>query len=353
MQSSQSNETNASLAEVQIDLRSDTVTRPTAEMYASMRSAPLGDDGLEGDPTVQRLEATTANILGKEAGLFFPTCTMANLVAAISQAGRNEQVLIEANAHMFTSERGSATFSGLFYEPIAGEDGAMDIDLLTDAVVYNRNKLKTALICMETSHNNAGGTVLPLEHMRTVFELGQGQGVRVHLDGARLFNAAVALDVEPSEISKHADSVSVCLSKGLSAPAGAILVASGETIKSAKALRKMLGGTQRQVGILAAAGLEGILNMGARLIHDHTNARRLSEALNDGRTGLKASRPQTNIVQVDVSGSGRTSFQWRSELETAGLWVRPWGVNLLRCVTHRHISEADIDLAVDIFKKLA
>jgi threonine aldolase len=335
-----------------VDLRSDTVTQPTAAMYEKMRSAPIGDDGLDGDPTARKLESTTAEIVGKEAGLFVPSCTMANLIATLAQAQRYEQVVLEASSHMFTSERGSNTLTGLSYVTVAGANGAMDLKLLEEMLLYDRSNLKYGLVCMETSHNNASGAVLPLEHMRAVYELSHINGINVHLDGARMFNAAVALGVSPAKIGENADTISLCLSKGLSAPVGAVLVGRRETIKKAKFFRKILGGTQRQVGIMAAAGLEAVQQMVPRLAEDHARAQQLSRGVN-GVAALGATIPQTNIVQIDVSRTGHDSAQWSAELEASGILARPWGRHRLRCVTHRHIVDEDIDRAVGAFQDIA
>jgi threonine aldolase len=336
-----------------IDLRSDTVTRPTAAMYERMQQAPIGDDGLDGDPTVGELEATVAAQLGKDAGLFVPSCTMANLLAVLVHGARNEQVVLEGAAHMFTSERGAATFTGLFYLPVPGQAGAMDLNRLDELSQGGGHKLRTALIAVETSHNNAGGAVLPLAHLRGVQEIARHRGVPVHLDGARLFNAATALAVEPVEIARFAETVSVCLSKGLSAPVGAVLAGGRAAIDRARVLRRMLGGTQRQAGIMAAAGLEAVQHMRARLAEDHARARQFSAQLNAAGLTVTASSPQTNIVQVDVRGSGRDSHGWVEALDTAGVRVRPWGSGLLRVVFHRHVGDADVAQAVATFTRLA
>ncbi|ADP13397.1 L-allo-threonine aldolase [Achromobacter xylosoxidans A8] len=333
-----------------VDLRSDTVTHPTAAMYERMRTAPIGDDGLDGDPTVRELEAYVATQLGKEAGLFVPSCTMANLLAVLAQTQRNEQVVLESAAHMYTSERGAATFTGSFYLGVRGSDGAMDLNRLEEALLSGGHRLKTALVTMETSHNNAAGAVLPLDHMQAVLGLARAAGAPVHLDGARLYNAAVALGVAAGEIARHADTVSLCLSKGLSAPVGAVLVGSQPVMARARVLRRMLGGTQRQSGIMAAAGLEGVQAMSGRLAEDHVRARRLSAGINRlGRT-ISATEPQTNIVQVETAGTGMSNTEWVAALQAAGLLVRPWGRTRLRCVTHRHIGDADIDAAVRAFE---
>lgn len=335
-----------------VDLRSDTVTRPTPAMYERMMHAPIGDDGLDGDPSVHALEAEVATRLGKDAGLFVPSCTMANLLAVLAQTQRNEQVVLEGTAHMYTSERGAATFTNLFYLGVTGVDGAMDLDRLADALQAGGHKLKTSLVAMETTHNNAGGTVLPLAHMAAVHALARDRGAAVHLDGARLFNAAVALGVAPAEITQHTDTVSLCLSKGLSAPVGAVLAGPRKQIEVARTLRRMLGGTQRQSGIMAAAALEGVQHMGARLAEDHTRARRLSDGINALGGAITATVPQTNIVQVEVGATAMSNKEWVAALEAAGLKIRPWANTRLRCVTHRHTTDADITAALAAFSQV-
>lgn len=334
------------------DLRSDTVTRPTPAMYQRMQDTPIGDDGLDGDPSVRALEEAVAAALGKQAGLYVPTCTMANLLAVLAQTQRHQQVVLEANSHMFSTERGGSLLAGLAYTPVEGDTGAMDLARLETAIRPGSYRIPVGLIAMETSHNNAGGAVLPLAHMQAVHALAHKAGVPVHIDGARLMNAAAALGVPASEITQHAQSVSLCLSKGLSAPVGAVLAASGEAIRIARGYRKVLGGTQRQAGIMAAAGLEALQSMSARLVDDHAKARRLSERLNTIGAPLQASRPQTNIVQVQISGTGMTNHQWVDALETHGVLTRPWGEQMLRCVTHRHIDDGDIAHAVNAFARV-
>ena len=335
-----------------VDLRSDTVTQPTEAMYESMLKAPLGDDGLDGDPTAEELESGVATLLGKEAALFVPSATMGNLAAILAQTARQELVVTEASSHIYTAERGAATLTGAFYEPIAGVAGAMNLERLEQVLVEPRGRLKTALVCMETSHNNAGGTALPLEHMRQVHDLSRRHGASIHLDGARLFNAAVALRVAPAAIAACTDTVTICLSKGLSAPMGGVVAGANAVIARARAIRKMLGGTQRQVGIAAAAGLVAINSMVARLEEDHKRAALLSDGLN-AIAGLKANSPQTNIVQVDVSATGMDASLWVASLRSMGVLVRPWSRSLLRCVTHRHLSDVDVETAVQAFTSVS
>lgn len=335
-----------------VELRSDTVTQPTQAMYQSMLNAPLGDDGLYGDPTAEELESGVATLLGKEAALYVPSATMGNLAAIMAQTARQELVVTEASSHIYTAERGAATFTGAFYEPIAGASGAMSLERLEQVLMEPPGRLKAALVCMETSHNNAGGTALPLEHMRQVHDLSRRHGASIHLDGARLFNAAVALRVAPAAIAACTDTVTICLSKGLSAPMGGVVAGTNAVIARARVIRKMLGGTQRQVGIAAAAGLVAINSMVARLEEDHRRASLLSSGIN-AIAGLRANSPQTNIVQVDVSATGMDASLWVASLLSMGVLVRPWSRSLLRCVTHRHLSDVDVEMAVQAFASVS
>ena len=330
-----------------VDLRSDTVTKPTAAMYQRILAAPLGDDSLDGDPTTRELEDTCARILGKQAALFVPSCTMANLLATLTHLERGEQLAVESEAHMYTAERGAATFTDSFYVPIRGSGGVMDLDMLEDVLSQQTPgaRLRTGMIALETSHNNAGGTVPPLAHMAAVQHMGTRYGAAIHLDGARLFNAAVHLRVAPADIARYCDTVAICLSKGLSAPMGAILAGQEPAIKKARGLRQMLGGQQRQVGIVAAAGIEAVTVMTDRLLEDHVRATRLAQVMRRAHAALGVTDPQTNLVQVDVSATGRSAVEWTAALGEHGLLVRPWGRQRLRCVTHRHIDDADIEYA--------
>lgn len=332
-----------------LDLRSDTVTRPTPQMYERMAAAPLGDDGLDGDPTAIELEATAAGMLGKALALYVPSATMANLLAILAHSQRQEIVLAEASSHIYMAERGAAALTGTFYQAVPGKLGAMDLDQLHDALQPAPAKLRVGLVCLETSHNNAGGAVPPLAHMQAAYSRSRAAGAAVHLDGARLMNAAVALGVRAAEIAACTDTVAVCLSKGLSAPMGAVLAGPRETIQRCRQLRKMLGGNQRQVGIAAAAGIVALTTMVDRLADDHGTARRLALGIG-GIAGLAANDPQTNIVQVDVGATGRDAKAWEQALQALGVLVRPWGRNRLRCVTHRHVGLADIDTVLQAFR---
>lgn len=334
-----------------VDLRSDTVTLPTPAMYERMRTAALGDDGLDGDPTVRQLENEAARMLGKEAGLFVPTATMGNLIAVLSHTSRQGQVAMEASSHMYMSERAGSTFGGIAYVGIPGVAGAMDLGALEEAL-QRPGALRTELVCMETSHANAGGAVLPLDHMQAVWSAAQAAGAHVHLDGARLFNAAVALGVPPDAIARYTDSTVICLSKGLSAPAGSVIVGATATIQAARKLRKMLGGTQRQIGVVAAAGLVALQTQIARLAQDHAQARRLSDGLRRIDPQFRVNIPATNILIAELPDTAPDSSVWVQALAKGGLLVRPNGARRLRMVTHRHLGAQAIDLALQRFQRL-
>ncbi|MET4575079.1 threonine aldolase family protein [Ottowia thiooxydans] len=332
-----------------IDLRSDTVTLPTERMYEQMCTAPLGDDGLGRDPTALKLEQHAAALLDKQAGLYVPSATMGNLLAILAQAGRQQTVIAGTGSHILTSEQGAAALTGCFFQSIPDARGALCVTALAASLHPSDDPFRPSLVCAETSHNNEGGAVAPLGHMQEVYRLAHAAGARVHLDGARLFNAALALGTSAASICAQADTVSVCLSKGLSAPMGAVLVGPKEFIDRARFLRKALGGTQRQVGISAAAGLVALSpEQIDRLSEDHAMARRLAHGFN-ASSHLSANTPQTNIVQVNVARTGMTAIEWVSKLRDRGVWVREWGPHLLRCVTHRHLDAESIDRATAEF----
>lgn len=331
------------------DFRTDTVTRPTAEMLAAMQAATQGDDSRDGDPTVIKLEALAAARTGKEAGLYMPSGTMTNLVAVLAHTSRAGEVLLERGAHMLNTELGGlAAVAGVFYKAIPGTRGAMDESALREAVrPMTRNNFGTALICMENTHNGAGGAVLPLAHMQMVHELARRHGIPVHTDGARLFNASVALGVSAADIARHTDSVCFCVSKGLSAPVGSVLCGSREFIERARPFRRMVGGNMRQAGSIAAAGIVALETMIDRLKDDHATARRLAAGLHGvNATLVNPAEVETNIVRVSVRASGRHAAQWAEEFALRGIAVSPADSGSLRFVTHRHIGNNDVDAAV-------
>ncbi len=338
-----------------IDLRSDTITRPTEAMLESMREASYGDDSRDGDATVMKLEALAAERTGKEAGAFMPSGTMTNLVAVLTHTQRGGEVLLEQTSHILNSELGGiAALSGTFHKAIPGQRGAMDLDVLREKIrPMTRNNFATALVCMETTHNAAGGTVLPLAHMQAVHALAHEHGVPLHTDGARLFNAAAALNVDAKTVAQHTDSVCFCVSKGLSAPVGSVLCGSTAFIERARAFRRLVGGNMRQAGGIAAAGIVALETMVNRLKDDHATAKRLAMGLHkiDARLCNPAD-VETNLLRVDVSFTSRSAAQWSADLKQLGVAVSPADPRSLRFVTHRHIDDAAADQALSAFNSL-
>lgn len=338
-----------------IDLRSDTVTQPTEAMLESMRESTFGDDSRDGDATVMRLEQMAAERTGKEAGAFMPSGTMTNLVAMLTHAQRGGEVLLEQGSHTLNAELGGiAGVAGLFYRGIPGRRGAMDIEALGEALRPTmRNQMGTALIWMENTHNRSGGAVLSLDHMAAVYTLARENGVPVHLDGARIFNAAAALKTEARQVAQHADSVCFCVSKGLSAPVGSVLCGKRAFIERARAFRRMVGGNMRQAGPLAAAGIVALETMVDRLSDDHRTAKRLAEGLHRiDKSLVDPGECETNLVRVEVKKSGRRAAQWSADLKQKGILVSPCDSYALRFVTHRHIGETEIDATLGAFARL-
>ncbi|WP_342722439.1 GntG family PLP-dependent aldolase [Bradyrhizobium sp. B097] len=330
-----------------VDLRSDTVTSPTDTMFEAMRRAPLGDDSRDGDPTVRALEQRAADLTGKAAALFVPSGTMGNLLAMLAHGARGGEVFSDAGAHLFNSEIGSVvTIAGLVPRPVPSYRGAMQEDALGQAIhaASSAGRPRPALIWMETSHNGAGGTVPPLAHMARVHALGRDNRIAVHVDGARLFNAAVALGVSAQEIAAHADSLMFCVSKGLSAPVGSLLVGDAALIAQARAFRRFVGGNMRQAGVIAAASLVALDTMIARLRDDHESAGQLARGLAWLDPAIaEPGHVQTNILRIDVSGSTQSAADWASRLKTQGILVQASGASQLRLVTHRHIDRAAVE----------
>ena len=336
-----------------IDLRSDTVTRPTAAMRAAMASAEVGDDVFADDPTVNALQERIAAMLGKEAAIFVPTGTQSNLCALMAHCGRGDEYLVGQSAHTYLMEGGGAAVLGSIQpQPIAQQaDGSIALaDITAHIKPDDAHFARTRLLALE---NTWGGKVLPLEYIDAATALAHRRGLATHLDGARLFNAAVAsapalgLDAygAAERISKGFDSVSVCFSKGLGAPVGSALCGSKELIAKAHRTRKMLGGGMRQAGILAAAAMHALDHHVARLADDHANATRLAEGL-QGLTGVIVQMPQTNILFVDISPERAVGVVDR--LRVAGLLCT--GLYRLRLATHLDVSTAQIDESVRILR---
>jgi threonine aldolase len=339
-----------------VDLRSDTVTLPTAEMLEAMKTAPLGDDVYREDPTVNRLEELAARKMGKEAALLTTSGTQANLVSVLSQTKRGEEVILESEAHMYYYEAGAfSAFGGLIPRLVKGQRGVIapqDIELnLRPPDVHFP---PTSLICIENTHNRAGGTVWTPSQTKAVFDLAHKRGLKVHMDGARIFNAAVAQNIDVKELTQYADSMMFCLSKGLSAPIGSLAVGNKEFIDNARRYRKMLGGGMRQAGVIAIAGIIAIEKMVDRLKEDHSNAQTLAKGLTSIEgISLDLSQVQTNIVVYDVSGLGITSEKWITKLNESGVKTGPLDGRRVRVVTHRGIEKEDIEYTLGVSEKVA
>lgn len=329
-----------------IDLRSDTVTQPTTAMRQAMAQAVVGDDVYGEDKTVTKLEETAAQMLGKEAGLFVTSGTQGNQVAILTHTKRGEEVIVEADAHVFYYEVGAmAALGGLQTRPIVGERGMMPLTAMEEAIrPQNIHFPETGLICLENTHNRAGGTVLPLSYMQSVKELADRNHIPVHLDGARLFNAVVASGISAKEYAATVDSVQFCLSKGLAAPVGSVLVGTAEFIEKARKWRKMLGGGMRQAGVIAAPGLIALTQMVDRLADDHVRAKRLAQGLANIRgIVVDVDRVETNIVIADVRDSGLTPDEFLATLSECGVLAAGFGGTLVRFVTHVDITDDHID----------
>ena len=333
-----------------IDLRSDTVTHPTPAMREAMARAPVGDDGFGEDPTINRLEARMADQLGMEAALLVPSGTMSNLVAILTHCARGEEIILGDISHVFLSEvGGTAALGGVFPHTVPNRpDGTLPLDLIQAAIrADNIHFPKTRLICLENTQNRCGGAVLTPGYTAEVVALAGRNGLSVHLDGARIFNAAVALGVDARELTRGVDSVSVCLSKGLSAPVGSVLCSSKPFIARARKWRKMLGGAMRQAGILAAAGIVALDEMIDRLAEDHANARRLADGISriEG-LAIDVARVQTNITFFDLVDERITEADVIAGLREQGILLHHAGPRRFRMVVHYGIGKAEIEQAV-------
>lgn len=333
-----------------IDLRSDTVTRPTAAMRRAMAAAEVGDDVYAEDPTVNRLEQRAAGILGKEAALFVPTGTMGNQIAVKLHTRHGQEVVGEARCHLLDWELSMvAWFSGCLLRPVTTDNGVLTWDQLRHAVrAKGPHNAPTGLIALENTHNMAGGVVTPVGVMREIADRAHELGIPVHLDGARVFNAAAALGVPVREVVAPVDTVMCCLSKGLGAPVGSLLAGPAALIAEGRLLRKRLGGGMRQAGVLAAAGLIALEEMPARLHEDHANARRLAEGLTQiPGIAIDLARVQTNIVIFDVTGTGRAPAELSRALQNAGVLANGVGAMRMRLVTHYDVTAQDCESALE------
>src|SRR5919112_2803063 len=332
-----------------IDLRSDTVTRPTEGMRRAMLEAPVGDDVFGEDPTVNRLEEYVAELLGKEAALYAPSGTMTNQIGVHVSTGRGDEVLLHKGAHIFIYEVGApAILSSVQLHTLSGEKGIIDPETLRAAVRFeNIHFPRSRLLCLENTHNTAGGTVYPLEDFSAVAGAARELGLKVHLDGARLFNAQAATGIPAHEWCEHADTVSVCSSKGLGAPVGSLLAGDEESIAEARRARKVFGGGMRQAGVIAAGSLYAFEHNVERLAEDHERAKRVADGLTEA--GYSVEPPETNIVLVEVEEADR----FLGALAREGVLATPMSATSVRFCTHLDVGDEEIDAAVEAVSRLA
>lgn len=339
-----------------VDLRSDTITLPTPAMRQAMAAAEVGDDVFGEDPTVRRLEELTAGRLGKEAGLFVTSGTMANLVCQLTHCGRGDEMVLGDQAHIFYYEQGgSAALGSIHPRTVPNQpDGKILLEDIETAIrPDNVHFPRTRLIVLENTHNRCYGSPLETAYLQSVRQLATRCGLKVHVDGARLFNAAAALGVTAAELAAPADSIGICLSKGLAAPVGSVVCGTRSFIDRARRARKILGGGMRQAGVLAAAGIVALTEMTARLPEDHATARRLAEGLAASRgIAIDLDRVTTNIVFFDSTHAGLPADRLSAALAAEGVHVLSTGKRRLRAVTHYHITAGDIDYALKVFDKV-
>lgn len=339
-----------------IDLRSDTVTVPTDEMRRAMAAAEVGDDVYGEDPTLNRLEELAAAKVGKEAALFVPTGTMGNQIGVMTHTQRGDEVVLEAEAHIFYYEvAGLAVLAGVQARTVHGNGGVMD-PTDVDAAIRGENihYPHTSLVCLENTHNRAGGAVLPQANIDAICAVAHARGAAVHMDGARLFNAAVASGVDAARIVRDVDTVQFCLSKGLAAPVGSILAGSRDYIVRARKNRKLLGGGMRQAGVLGAAGILALTTMVDRLADDHANAKFLAEGItNIPGLHIDPALVETNILQVEVRLPGVSAAEFAARLTKAGVKCNATGPAKFRLVTHKDVSRNDIVAALEIINRTA
>jgi threonine aldolase len=339
-----------------IDLRSDTVTKPTPAMRAAMASAEVDDDVIGHDPTVERLQNRVAELLGKEAALFMPSGTMANQIALRVHCQPGDEFICDVNCHIYNYEQGAfAQLSGLVARTVAGRQGVLEVEQLEELIrPANEHFVRTRLLCVENTHNRGGGKIFPLETIRAVCGWAHSNGLRTHLDGARLFNAVVATGIDANVWAEWFDTVSVCASKGLGAPVGSVLAGPAELIALARRHRKLFGGGMRQAGVIAAAALYAFDHHIARLSEDHQNATLLAEKI-QRIPGLKlvGERPETNILFFDVDSQLATAAEFAARLREHGVLMLVESTTRLRAITHLDVDRAAIEQAAEIMAEVA
>ncbi|WP_077210526.1 low-specificity L-threonine aldolase [Bacillus dakarensis] len=337
-----------------IDLRSDTVTKPSEKMRKAMYEAEVGDDVYGEDPTVNKLEETAAAILGKEKALFVTSGTQGNQIAGLVHCRAGQEVIVESQAHIFLYEAAAmSAFAGVQTRTITGKRGAMNpLDVKAAIRGEDIHEPETGLICIENTHNKAGGAIVPLDNMKEIYRIAQEHHIPVHLDGARLFNASVASGIPVSDFAACTDSVQFCLSKGLGAPVGSIIAGAEEFIAKARKWRKRLGGGLRQVGVLAAPGLIALNENIDRLFEDHENAKLLAEGLVNISGIELETKVETNIIIINITKANKTTEELLNALYENGIAAGAFGPNLIRFVTNNGVTKNDIDKVLAVIHNI-
>ncbi len=338
-----------------IDLRSDTVTRPTPAMLECMIQAPVGDDVIDIDPTVVRLQEKTAELLGKEAAIFMPSGTMTNQIALRVHCSPGDEFLCEVECHIYNYEQGAfAQLSGLVARTISGRSGIFDAQQIHGMVrPDNEHMVRTKLVCLENTHNRGGGSIFPQPMVNEICDWAHAQGLQCHLDGARLFNASVATGLSLKALAAPFDSISVCFSKGLGAPVGSCLAGTKAFVARARRARKLFGGGMRQAGFIAAGALYGLEHHIDRMVDDHAHAQRIAEAVqNTPGLGIHGGRVETNIVIFQVDPEWGTAAEFAQKLQERGVLVLAFGPQSVRVVTHLDVSRQDIDRAAQAIESV-
>jgi threonine aldolase len=339
-----------------IDLRSDTVTRPTPGMRAAMAAADVGDDVFGEDPTVNAVQEKLAAMLGKEAAMFVPSGTMSNQIGVRVHCSPGDELLCEAGCHIYNYEQGGfAQLSGVVARPVEGDYGVLRVEQLAGLIrPDNVHLVRTRLVCLENTHNRGGGRVQPYDEVQRIGAWARSNGLATHMDGARLFNAVVASGIGAAKWAEHFDTVSVCFSKGLGAPVGSALSGPRELIERAHRHRKLFGGSMRQVGVIAAGALYALEHHVDRLVEDHAKAQRLADAIRD-TDGLELRPPEvdTNLVIYRVDPRLGTAAEFSARLKRRGVLINAFGGQLMRAVTHLDVSEADVAQAIDVLREVA
>ena len=336
-----------------VELRSDTFTKPTPEMRRAMAEAEVGDDVWGEDPTANVLQEQCAALFGKDAGLFVPSGSMGNEAAIKALTNPGEEIIVEASSHIIEAEVGApATISQVLVRALHGQRGVFDLEELSGAIKSpSRFFTHTSVVCLENTHQASGGAVIPIDAFRGMAKVARERNVKVHLDGARIFNASVASGVHVREYAAEVDTLSFCFSKGLGAPIGSMLLGPSDVIDRARRVRKMLGGGMRQVGVICAAAKVALETGVERLAEDHTNAKRLAEGIAESWPGaVDPADVETNILYVDTGD--RDAEETAGALKDHGVLVGPMGARRLRLVTHRDVDAAGIERAIDAFRTL-